>query len=79
MAKMFIDEDSINSAAAGIRLLINTIANEETTESVRSLAADCIARLAHSRIGLSAQYVFIIYTMSYFDALYVPSTTLKCV
>jgi hypothetical protein len=56
LAGIFQDEDSAVSSATGIKLLVDLLlprrwSADDVGDDVRALAADCVARLAHTRHG----------------------------
>lgn len=50
LARIIPDEEQALSSAAGIKLLVDLLQDSSNNETL-SLAADCIARLAHTRAG----------------------------
>lgn len=50
LARIIPDEEQAVASAAGIKLIVD-ILNESTSHVIQGLAADCIARLAHTRAG----------------------------
>ena len=50
LARIIPDEEQAISSAAGIKLLVDII-QDSKSERILALAADCIARLAHTRAG----------------------------
>ena len=50
LARIIPDEEQAVSSAAGIKLLVDLLAESKSNE-ILALAADCIARLAHTRAG----------------------------
>ena len=50
LARIIPDEEQAVTSAAGIKLLVD-ILQESDSEVIQTLAADCIARLAHTRAG----------------------------
>jgi len=50
LSRVIPDEEQAVISAAGIKL-ISDILNESRSPVIQSLAADCIARLAHTRAG----------------------------
>ena len=51
LARIIPDEEQAVSSAAGIKLLVDLLAESKSNE-ILALAADCIARLAHTRAGM---------------------------
>ncbi len=50
MARIIPDEEQAISSAAGIKLLVDLL-RDSANEVILALAADCVARLAHTRAG----------------------------
>jgi hypothetical protein len=50
LARIIPDEEQALSSAAGIKLLVDLVQDSES-DHIRGLAADCVARLAHTRAG----------------------------
>lgn len=50
MARIIPDEEQAISSAAGIKLLVDLL-HDSKSDDILALAADCIARLAHTRAG----------------------------
>ena len=50
LAKIIPDEEQAISSAAGIKLLVDLLQNSKNKDAL-ALAADCIARLTHTRAG----------------------------
>lgn len=50
LARIIPDEEQAVASAAGIKLIVD-ILNESTSYVIQGLAADCVARLAHTRAG----------------------------
>lgn len=50
LAKIIPDEEQAVISAAGIKLIVD-ILNESRSPVIQALAADCVARLAHTRAG----------------------------
>ena len=50
LAKIIPDEEQAISSAAGIKLLVDLL-EDSRSSIILSLAADCVARLAHTRAG----------------------------
>ena len=51
LSRIIPDREPAISSAEGIKTLMNCL-EKTTDDDVRALAADCIARLAHTRAGL---------------------------
>ncbi|XP_013419847.1 ankyrin and armadillo repeat-containing protein-like [Lingula anatina] len=58
LSRIIPDEEQAVSSAKGIKLLVDLI-QESQSETIQSLAADCLARLAHTRAGVPAAIVSI--------------------
>nr|XP_006821473.1 PREDICTED: ankyrin and armadillo repeat-containing protein-like [Saccoglossus kowalevskii] len=56
LARIIPDEDQASSSAIGIKLLVDLL-EESNSQEIHGLAADCIARLAHTRAGVPAAIV----------------------
>jgi len=52
MARIIPDEEQAMASAAGIKIIVD-ILNTSQSLAIQALAADCIARLAHTRAGNS--------------------------
>ena len=50
LARIIPDEEQAISSAAGIKLLVDLL-HDSSSNEILGLAADCIARLAHTRAG----------------------------
>ncbi|KAJ8303491.1 hypothetical protein KUTeg_019887 [Tegillarca granosa] len=58
LARIIPDEEQALSSAAGIKLLVDLLQDSESND-ILALAADCIARLAHTRAGVPSAIVSI--------------------
>lgn len=58
LSRIIPDEEQAQSSAAGIKLLVDLLQDSQSHQML-SLAADCIARLAHTRAGVPAAIVAI--------------------
>ena len=54
LARIIPDEEQAISSAAGVKLLVDLL-HDSKSDSILALAADCIARLAHTRAGRSKE------------------------
>ena len=50
LSRIIPDEEQALSSATGIKLLVDLLQDSQS-DQILSLAADCIARLAHTRAG----------------------------
>ena len=50
LSRIIPDQEQAMSSAAGIKLLVDLLQDSQSV-SIRALACDCIARLAHTRAG----------------------------
>lgn len=57
LSRVIPDEEQAVISAAGIKL-ISDILNESRSPVIQALAADCIARLAHTRAGTEHVHVY---------------------
>ena len=51
LSRIIPDEEQALSSATGIKLLVDLPLQDSQSSQIHSLAADCIARLAHTRAG----------------------------
>lgn len=58
LSRIIPDEEQALSSATGIKLLVDLLQDSQS-DQILSLAADCIARLAHTRAGVPAAIVAI--------------------
>ncbi|XP_038070212.1 ankyrin and armadillo repeat-containing protein-like isoform X2 [Patiria miniata] len=58
LARIIPDEEQASSSAVGIKLIVDLLETSKN-EFIQSLAADCIARLAHTRAGVPAAIISI--------------------
>ncbi|KAK3085996.1 hypothetical protein FSP39_011936 [Pinctada imbricata] len=58
LARIIPDEEQALSSAAGIKLMVDLLQDSTSNETL-SLAADCIARLAHTRAGIPSALISI--------------------
>lgn len=58
LARIIPDEEQALSSAAGIKLITDLI-NESKSDLIQALAADCVARLCHTRAGIPGAFISI--------------------
>jgi len=68
LSRIIPDEEQALSSAAGIKLLVD-ILQESSSKEVLALAADCIARLGHTRAGRLCSASFSMCYVMYFFGL----------
>ncbi|XP_069509428.1 ankyrin and armadillo repeat-containing protein-like [Ambystoma mexicanum] len=51
LARIIPDQESANTSATGIKILVDALEHSSSAKTV-ALAADCVARLAHTRAGI---------------------------
>ena len=67
LARIIPDEEQAVASAAGIKLIVD-ILNESSSKVIQALAADCVARLAHTRAGAFFVWLLVLILSSCFQA-----------